>query len=139
VTDWGLVFLGVIAAATLVTAIAQVGVFIAAGMAAKRAQRLMDRVEGELTPFFGHLNAVGRDAARAAALAAAQVDRADRVFADLVQRLEHTISTVQTAVGGTAREGAAVVAGVRAALGVIREARARRARHRAEEEDGLFI
>ena len=37
------------------------------------------------------------------------------------------------------REGAAVLAGVRAALGVIQDARARRARHRAEEEEGLFI
>jgi hypothetical protein len=139
VTDWAELFLGVIAAATLVTAIAQVGVLVAAGRLARRIERLTDKIDRELTPFFGHVNAIGRDASRAAALAAVQVERADRLFADLVQRADQLMNTVQTAVGGTAREGAAILAGVRAALTAIRETRASRARARAEDEDGLFI
>ncbi len=138
-TDWAEIFLGVIAAATLVTAIAQVGVLVAAGLLARRIERLTDRIDRELTPFFEHVNAIGRDASRAASLAAAQVERADRLFADLVQRVERLMNTVQVAVGGTAREGAAILAGFRAALTVIREMRAGRARARAEDEDGLFI
>ena len=49
------------------------------------------------------------------------------------------MNTVQVAVGGTAREGAAILAGFRAALTAIREMRAGRVRARAEDEDGLFI
>jgi len=139
VTDWAELFLGVIAAATLVTAIAQVGVLVAAGMLARRIERLTDKIDRELTPFFEHVNAIGRDASRAASLAAAQVERADRLFVDLVQRVERLMNTVQVAVSGTAREGTAILAGVRAALTAIREMRARRARARAEDEDGLFI
>ena len=138
-TDRAEIFLGVIAAATLVTAIAQVGVLVAAGLLARRIERLTDRIDRELTPIFEHVNAIGRDASRAASLAAAQVERADRLFADLVQRVERLMNTVQVAVGGTAREGAAILAGFRAALTVIREMRAGRARARAEDEDGLFI
>lgn len=138
-TDWAELFLGVIAAATLVTAIAQVGVLVAAGLLARRIERLTDKIDRELTPFFEQVNAIGRDASRAASLAAAQVERADRLFADLVQRVERLMNTVQVAVGGTAREGAAILAGFRAALTVIRDMRAGRARARAEDEDGLFI
>ena len=138
-TDWAELFLGVIAAATLVTAIAQVGVLVAAGLLARRIERLTNKIDRELTPFFEHVNAIGRDASRAASLAAAQVERADRLFADLVQRVERLMNTVQVAVGGTAREGAAILAGFRAALTVIREMRGGRARARAEDEDGLFI
>ena len=137
--DWAELFLGVIAAATLVTAIAQVGVLVAAGLLARRIERLTDKLDRELSPFFEHVNAIGRDASRAASLAAAQVERADRLFADLAQRVERLMNTVQAAVGGTAREGAAILAGLRTALTVIREMRAGRARARAEDEDGLFI
>lgn len=138
-TDRAEIFLGVIAAATLVTAIAQLGVLVAAGLLARRIERLTDRIDRELTPIFEQVNAIGRDASRAASLAAAQVERADRLFADFVQRVEKLMSTVQVTVGGTAREGAAILAGFRAALTVMREMRAGRARARAEDEDGLFI
>jgi len=139
VTDWAELFLGVIAAATLVTAVAQVGVLVAAGLLARRIERLTDKIDRELTPFFEHVSAIGRDASRAASLAAAEVERADRLFADLAQRVERLMNTVQVAVGGTAREGAAILAGFRTALTVIREMRAGRAGTRAEDEDGLFI
>ena len=83
-SDWAELFLGVIAAATLVTAITHVGVLVAAGLLARRIRRLTDKIDRELTPFFEHVNAIGRDASRAASLAAAQVERADRLFADVV-------------------------------------------------------
>jgi hypothetical protein len=139
VTDWAGLFLGVIAAATLVIAIAQVGVLVEAGRLARRIERLTDKIDRELTPFFEHVNSISRDGSRAASLAAAQVERADRLFADLALRAERLMNTVQVAVGGTAREGAAILAGFRAALITIREMRAGRARARAEDEDGLFI
>ena len=83
VSVWAEVFLGIIALATLAMAIAQIGVLVAAGRLARRVGRLIDQVELELKPVFGHLNAIGRDASRAAALATAQVERVDRLFTDL--------------------------------------------------------
>ena len=71
-------WLGIIAISTLLIAIVQIGVLIAAGLLARRLGRLASDIERELKPMFEHLNAIGRDAARAAALATAQVERADR-------------------------------------------------------------
>lgn len=138
-SGWTDVFLGIIAAATLVSAIIQIGVLVAAGRLALRMVRLADRVERELKPVFAHLDAIGRDASRAASLAAAQVERADGIFADVAHRVEQTLDTVQSAVATPAREGAAILAGFRAALGTLRDLRAGRSRARGEDEDALFI
>jgi hypothetical protein len=140
VSVWSGVFLGIIAVATLAMAIAQVGVLIAAGLLARRVARLMDQVERELKPTFGHVNAIGRDASRAVAMATAQVERADRLFTDLSERLEETVAAVQKSIIAPAREGRALFNALRAALHGLRDARRRaRARHRAEDEDALFI
>jgi hypothetical protein len=140
VNFWSLVFLGLIALATLTTAIVQVGVLIAAGRMARRIEHLVDRIEHELTPAFGHINAIGRDASRAVALATTQIERVDRLVADLVQRVEEAMATVQHTVAGPAREGKAIVNAFKAAFDVVLEARRRsRARRRAEDDDVLFI
>ena len=139
-TTWSQIFLGVIAVATLTTAIVQVGVLIAAGLLARRVQRMIEKVERELQPAFVQVNAIARDAARAVALATAQVERADRLFADLAQRAEDTVATVQATIAAPAREGKALLHALRAGLDVLRDARRRgRARQRAEDEDALFI
>jgi hypothetical protein len=149
VSGWTDVFLGVIALATLATAIMQIGVLLAAGRLARRIERFVDHADQELKPILGHLNAIGRDASKAASLATAQVERADRVIttqvervdrvlATLVDRLGETLDTIQTAVVRPAREGAALLAGLRAALGIIRE-RGGRPRSRADDEKALFI
>ena len=148
-SGWTDVFLGVIALATLATAIMQIAVLLAAGRLARRIERFVDHADQELKPIMGHLNAIGRDASRAASLATAQVERADRVIttqvervdrvlATLVDRLGETLDTIQTAVVRPAREGAALLAGLRAALGIFRE-RGGRPRSRADDEKALFI
>ena len=139
-SGWTDIFLGVIAVATLITSILQVGVLVAAGSLAMRLMRLVDRLEREVKPLFGHLDAIGRDAARATSLAAAQVERADGLFADLAQRVESAMDTVQSAVGMPAREGAAILAGFRAALSTLQSMRGSRGRRaRTEDDDALFI
>lgn len=138
-SDWATIFLGVIAAATLVTAIMQVVVLVAASRLVKRIGLFVDQVEGEVKPVLGHLNAIGRDASRVASMAATQVERVDRLFTSLLDRLDETLETIRTAVGKPAREAAALIAGLRAALTLVREMRKDRARARADEEDGLFI
>ena len=94
---WRDVFLGVIAVATLATPIVQIGVHRRRGPAGPpRRPQLVEQIERELTPLFGHLNAIGRDASRAAALATAQVERADQLFADVAQRLERRSASSRT-------------------------------------------
>ena len=137
---WRDVFLGVIAVATLAIAIAQIGVIIAAGMMARRVGRMVEQIERDVKPLFGHLNAIGADASRAVALATAQVERADKLFADVAVRVEQTLNVVQTSIGRPAREGRAMMGAVRAALQAIREIRTGRSRQgRGDDEDPLFI
>jgi len=140
VSGWSEIFLGVIAVATLAMAIAQIGVMVAASAAIRRMERLADRVEQDVGPLLGHLNAIGRDAARAASLATAQVERADRIFAEVAVRVEEAITSVQSTIAAPAREGRALVSAFRAAFSAIRELRHSRARQgRGEDEDALFI
>ena len=137
---WRDVFLGVIAVATLAIAIAQIGVIIAAGLMARRLGRMVEQLERDVKPLFGHLNAIGSDASRAVALATAQVERADKLFSEVAVRVEQTLNVVQTSIGGPAREGRAMLAAFRAALQAVRELRNGRARQgRGDDEDALFI
>ena len=136
-TGWSEVFLGIIAFATLAIAIVQIGVLVAAGRLARRAGRFLDHIELELKPVLGHLNAIGRDASRAAALATAQVERVDRLFTDLTQRVDETVQMVHSVLAGPAHEGRAILGAVAVAIRTMRGARARRPR--GDDEDALFI
>jgi hypothetical protein len=137
---WRDVFLGVIAVATLAIAIAQIGVIVAAGLMARRVGRMVEQLERDVKPLFGHLNAIGTDAARAVSLATAQVERADKLFSDVAVRIEQTLNLVQSSIGGPAREGRAILAAFRAALQAIRGPRNGGTRQgRGDDEDALFI
>jgi hypothetical protein len=137
---WRDVFLAVIAVATLAIAVAQIGVIIAAGLMARRVGHMLDQIERDVKPLFGHLNAIGSDASRAVALATLQVERVDKLFGDVAVRVEQTLNVVQTSIGAPAREGRAVMSAFRAALQAIRELRTGRTRQgRGDDEDALFI
>ena len=137
---WRDVFLGIIAVATLAIAVAQVGVIIAAGLMARRVGRMVEQIERDVKPLFGHLNAIGADASRAVALATLQVERADKLFGDVASRIDQTLNAVQASVGGPVREGRAMLGAFRAALQAIRELRGGRTRQgRGDDDDALFI
>jgi hypothetical protein len=139
VTVWTDVFLGIIAVATLATAIVQIGVLVAAGLLAKRVARLTEQVERELSPLLASLNAIGQDAARAASLATAQVERVDKLFGDLVTRAEETMGVIQAAIAMPAREGAALLSGFRAVIDALRRGGRPSRGRTSEDEDALFI
>jgi len=121
-------------------ALVQVGFIIYGWTVARRVSRLLDQVETELKPFLGNLSAMGRDAARASSLAVAQVERVDRMFTDLTNRIEETATTVQRAIITPIREGAAMMAGIRAALAILKEVTSRPGgTPRTEDEEALFI
>jgi hypothetical protein len=134
-------FLGVIALAVAVMAAIQVGAIIVAARLARRVDRLATQLEQDIKPVFHNLQALTTEAARAAALAAIQVERADKVFSELSHRVDQTLLTLQSRVVAPAREGFAVLAGVRAALAALRDLRdtGRRRPAAVEEEDALFI
>jgi type IV secretory pathway VirB2 component (pilin) len=140
------VLLGVIAVAVAVMAIVQVGAIIAALRVARRVEKLATDLETGVKPLIANLTSISGEASRAANLAAAQVERFDKTFADLTKRVDQTLSTAQQFVNGPAREGMAIVAGIRAAMSALqgmREATRRRTPTRApgfeEEEESLFI
>lgn len=134
------VFLGIIAIATLVMAIVQVAFIIYGWTLARRVSRLLDQLETELKPVLNSLSTMTRDAARASSLAVAQVERIDRICTDWTARIEETATTVQRAIITPLREGAAVMAGIRAALAILKEVTGRSgAVGRTDEEDALFI
>ena len=138
--------LGVIAVAVAVMAIVQVGAIVAGLRVARRVEQIADDLETGVKPLIANLTSLSSDASRAANLAAAQVERFDKVFSELTARLDHTLTTAHQFVTGPAREGMAIVAGIRAAASALqgmREATRRRAATRAagfeEDEESLFI
>ena len=139
-STWATVFLGVIAVATLITAVLQVVLLVAGFSLVRRISRFVDFVEIEVKPIIGHIDSIGRDASRAAALALAQVERADQLLSDTIQRIEQTLSTVQSLIVGALREGNALMMGFRAVMAAIRGFQRRQSsRRRAEDDEALFI
>ena len=138
---WAEVFLGVIALATFSMAAIQVGVIVYGVSVARRVNRLLSQVEREMKPLAESINTIARDAARISSLATGQVERLDRLVTDLTTRIEQTATTVQDAILKPLRDGAAIMSGVKAAIGMFRELTDRSAgnRARAEDDDPLFI
>lgn len=136
---WGLVFLGTIAVATVVMAAIQICMIVYASRLAKKLDRLTDQVEHEIKPLLASVRAIGDNAVRVSSLAVAQLERADRLLAEIAARVEQTLKTLQTLTA--AREGLALIAGLRAAFAAFRSLRqgARRPGVGAEEEEALFI
>lgn len=138
--SWAEVFLGIIAASALMVAVALVAVLVAMGLLTQRIARMVGRFEAQVTPILGHLNTMASEAARATALAGAQVDRADRLLADVAHRIEELMTTVQGTLGAPAREGRALLNAFRAGLRAVLDLRSH-ARHRSrpDDDDVLFI
>ena len=141
----GEVFLGVIAVAVAVMALIQIGALVAAVRLARRVDRITTQLEHDVKPLLGNLTAMSSEAARATALAAAQVERMDKTFSQVLSRVDQTVTAAHHIITGPAKNGLAVVAGVRAAVGAfqgLREASRRRSAVRStvpEDEESLFI
>ncbi len=141
----GEVFLGIIAVAVAVMALVQVGAIVAGVRLARRVDRVTAQLEQDVKPLLDHLTTISGEAAKATALATAQVERIDKTISHLLARVDQTVAAAQHIVTGPARNGLAVVAGVKAAMGAfqsLREASRRRSavRHPVpEDEESLFI
>ncbi len=137
-STWATVFLGIIAVATLVTAILQVVVLVAAAQLVRRVGRFVDIIEQDVRPIIASIGNIARDASRIASLAAAQVERADQMLSTAVRQIEDLLAHIQALVTNTLREGNALMIGVRAVMAAIRAFQVRR-RRRGEDDEALFI
>lgn len=138
--DWSGLFLGIIAVATLVMALIQIGAIVAVLRLAKQTQDVLATVQRDVKPLLVKANGIADEASRTVSLATVQAQKVDKLVTDLTRRVDETAALVQHAIVTPAREGIAIVAAVKAALGVFRnfDFRGRSGRH-GEEEDPLFI
>ncbi len=134
------VLLAVIAGATLIMALIQLAVVVFAARLARRVEAAVSRLEQDVRPVIASATAAAGHASRAAALAAAQAERADRVLGDLASRIDDTAATLQRGLLAPAREGRAVLAGVQAAAAALFSRRGLPASRRGgHDDDPLFI
>jgi hypothetical protein len=139
-SGWSDVFLGVIAAATLVMALIQIGAIIASLRLARQAQQVITSVQQEVRPLVAKAHAIVDEASRTVAIATSQAQKLDRVVTDLSRRVEETAAVLQDAIVTPAREGMAIVAAIKAAFGTLRGFRDLRRRNgHTDDEDPLFI
>ncbi len=143
-TQTGELFLGIIALAVVVMAVIQVAAIFAGIRLARRVDALATQIDQEIKPLIANLTKLSSEAAHAASLAARQAERLDRVFGELVGRVDKTLAAAHEFVTGPARQGMAIRAGAWAVLevfGCVREAPRRRAAPRPaiDEEESLFI
>jgi hypothetical protein len=144
-TDSGMdasLLLGVIALATLVMAIVQVAAAVYVARLGRKVGDLTKQVEQDVGPVATRLAEMTGDAAKAASLAVAQMERIDRLTADLAARLDATMNELQRAIVWPLREGLAVMAGLRAGLDALGGSRRRgnpAERRPADEDEALFI
>jgi hypothetical protein len=146
VTGTAELLLGIIAVAVAVMAIVQVGAIVAALRVARRVEKLATELETGVKPLLVNLTTLSAEASKAATMAGTQVERFDRLLTDLTARVDQTMIAAQQFVAGPAREGMAIVVGLRAAVSAfqgLREAARRRSAVRPaiieEEEESLFI
>ena len=138
---WSDLSLGVIAVATLVMALIQVGAIIAALRLARQAQQVIQSVQQDVRPLIARANAMAEEASRTIALATAQAQKVDRLVTDLSRRVDETAGVLQEAIITPAREGLAIIAALKAGLGALRGLRELQPAQgrQAEDEDPLFI
>ena len=147
------VFLGVIAISVLAMAIGQVAAVVLATRAVRQRRRDAWAARGDDSPDRGQRPAdicqrhqISEDAARATAIATAQVERAERLMDDVTRRVDETMTAVQDTILGPARTGWAVFQGLRDAFGAFFDRGPRPSRPRAHgpspaaaEDDASFI
>lgn len=119
-------FLGVIAVAVLAMAIGQVAAFVLAAQAMRRVGQAADQMQRDVRPIVANLQAMSADAARATERATAQVERVERMVDDVSSRVEDTVATLQRTILAPARDGLAVIQGLKAALASFRGSGAKR-------------
>jgi len=145
--SWGVVFLGVIAASSVVQAVFLIGLARAGQRLGRRVEELQRRVDQDLRPGLENLTRVTHSLASIADLAAAHAQHAGDVLSGAVDRVEETVALVQKMVLkplGSLAEVMALLKGVRHGIEVYRQLGSARREHRGaarryQDDEHLFI
>lgn len=139
-TDWSEAFLGVIAVATALMALMQIGTLVVLARVALQVRDVVSTLNQDIRPLIARASAIADEAQKTATIAAAQAQKIDRLVTDLARRVDETSLVVQQAIIRPAREGMAIVAALKAGFGALKGFREMRGRHGGvEDEDALFI
>ena len=139
-TDWSQAFLGVIAVATALMALMQIGTLVVLARVAVQVRDVVATLNQDIRPLIARASAIADEAQKTATIAAAQAQKIDRLVTDLARRVDETSLVVQQAIIKPAREGMAIVAALKAGFGALKGMREMRGRHGGvEDEDALFI
>jgi hypothetical protein len=143
VTDWAVVWLGVIAAGVAIMAAIQIGVIIVGLRLARQLSATADELRREVRPLVEKVNRIADDAARATSLATIQIERVDQILSTTTARVDEGLNIVRHAMGGPLRQGYAIALALRAAFSAFRRRGASNGRSRPagshEEDDALFV
>ena len=140
--EWSQVFLGVIAVATALMAIVQIGAIVVLARVAGQVQSIVAAIQTDIRPLIARANTIAEEASKTAILATAQAQKIDRLVTDLTRRVDETSTVIQQAILTPAREGMAIIAALKAGFGVLKGLGIRdmRGRHGGvDDEDALFI
>ena len=138
--DWSPVFLGIIAAATALMALMQIGAILVLARVAMQVRDVVNTLQQDVRPLLARATAIADEAQKTATLATAQAQKIDRLITDLTRRVDETSGVIQQAIITPAREGLAVWAALKAGLAALRGFRDLRGRPGAvDDEDALFI
>ncbi len=146
-TDWAVIWLGVIAVSVVVIAAIQIGLVVVSLRVARQLSAAVDDIRKELKPLVEAVEKFHRiadDAARAASLAALQIERVDQILSSTAARVDEGLNILRNAMGGPLRQGYAVALAVRAAISAFSRRPARdtgrsSAAATRDEEDALFV
>jgi len=138
VSDWQVTFLGVMAGALVLMALAQAAVAIALARSVRHVVTAIDDLKREVHPLMHKVNRIADDASKVSALAVVQAERIDVLIRQTTSRVDETFGVLQTAVVEPIRQGTAILAAVRAGVAAIRAWQGRNAGPR-DDEDPLFV
>jgi len=139
VSDWAVVFLGVMAVALVVMAAIQVYLMIVAVRAAQEVSVAVADLRREIKPLSEKVHRIADDAAKAASLAVYQAERVDRFLATTVDRVDTTLGLLQGFASGPIRQSAAIAAAFRAAMTVFRDWKGRSRHSHRDDDEALFV
>ena len=113
--------LSVIAVATVIMAVVQIGVVLFTSRLAKRVNRLVDFIEREIKPTLVRVDAVSSDVARVTSLASNQAKRLDQIASHLIEKIDEIMTVADRSVFAPLKQGAGFLSGLRAALLAFRD------------------
>ena len=139
-TDWPVVFLGLMALSLVIMATIQVAAILVGIKVARQMGVAVDDLRREIKPLSDKVNRIADDAQRASSLVVLQVERVDQMMVTTAARLDTTLEILQGFASGPIRQGAAAVAAFRAATAIFRDWKGKgRQRHGRDDDDALFV